>query len=462
MTVEAARSENESKLKKFFGIMVLIFFVSPPLAKAADESLRINVDVRYRGEYQDNFNQKFYGENPLKGKSDDAIFLQRIRLTFNINLHKNVQLSAGMQDSRAYDVALPDDAFYNPMLGLEHNPNKDHWEPFDTYIELKNLFGRELSLKGGRQTIAYGDKRVFGPGEWGNSGKYIWDAVKLSYRSEDIFVDTFYGSNLVHEPDRFSLDHCHFFEAFAVYSHFLLPAKNRKLYVELFLIRKWDSRDNYKSEDNSFGDFQSGYFGLRSYAEIFSGFDYDLTFVWQTGHWGNDDLRAYGCHLLVGYKLPDVVWKPRISAEFSYATGDEDPNDGDRGTFDGVFGARDKMYGRMNLMAWSNLQDAQLNLEFNPLKNLRFKAELHKFWLAEDKDGWSLNSKSYRDKTGQSGNELGSEFDIVGKYITPLKGLEVQFGYGHFRPGGFIKNRADDVDADWCFLQFHYTLSKVW
>ena len=188
---EAVRIGSESKLKKFFGIIVMIFLVCPPSTKAANESLRVNVDVRYRGEYQDNFNQKFYGENPLKGKSDDAIFLQRIRLTFHINPQKNVQLSAGVQNSRAYDVALPDDAFYNPRIGLEHNPNKDHWEPVDTYIELKNLFGRELSLQGGRQTIAYGDKRVFGPGEWGNSGKYIWDMVKLSYRFEDIFVDTF-------------------------------------------------------------------------------------------------------------------------------------------------------------------------------------------------------------------------------------------------------------------------------
>lgn len=445
--------------KKIF-LAILLSCLNVSVALAADDVLRMNADVRYRWEYEDNFNQKFYGASPPKGDANDGFLLQRIRLTFDFNPYKNLHISAGLQDSRAYDVALPDEAFYNSRLGLEHNPNKDYWEPFDTYIELKNLFGQELGLKGGRQTIAYGDKRVFGPGEWGNSGKYIWDAVKLSYRSGDNFVDTFYGSNIVHEPDRFSLDHRHFFEAFAVYSHFLVPAKNRKFYLEPFFISKWDSRDNYKSEDNSFGDFQSEYYGLRSYAEIFSGFDYDLTFVWQTGNWGNDDLRAYGYHLLAGYKFPDVVWKPRISAEFSYASGDGDPNDGDRGTFDGVFGARDKMYGRMNLMAWSNLQDAQLNLELKPLKKLRLKAELHKFWLAEDKDGWSLNSKVYRDKTGRSGNELGSEFDIVGKYITTLKGLEIQFGYGHFWPGEFVENVADDVEANWCFLQAQYKFSS--
>jgi len=53
------------------------------------------------------------------------------------------------------------------------------------------------------------------------------------------------------------------------------------------------------------------------------------------------------------------------------------------------------------------------------------------------------------------------EFDIVGKYTTPLKGLECQFGYGHFWPGEFVKTVADDIEADWCFLQLHYRFSEV-
>ena len=440
--------------KCLLAFLTLFAFVSSPAV--ADDLLRINADIRYRWEYEDNFNQKFYGKNPPKGDSDDGFLLQRIRLTFDFNPHKNVHISAGLQDSRAYDVALPDDAFYNSRLGLEHNPNKDYLEPFDTYLELKKLFGRKLSLKGGRQIIAYGDKRIFGPGKWGNTGRYIWDAVKLSYRFGDNFVDTFYGRNIIHEPDRFSSDHRHFFEGCAVYSHFLVPMQGRGFCLEPFFVRKWDTHANFKSEDNTFDDFYSNYYGLRTYAEILPGFDYDFTFVWQTGEWGNDDLEAYGYHLLAGYKFRTVPWTPRISAEFSYASGDGNPTDGDRGTFDGVFGARDRMYGRMNLMDWKNLQDVQANLEFKPLKNLGFKAELHRFWLAEDKDAWYQNQKVYKDKTGKSGNELGVEFDIVGKYITPFKGLECQFGYGHFWPGEFVKKMADDVEADWCFLQLHY------
>jgi len=365
-----------------------------------------------------------------------------------------------MQDSRAYDVALPDKAFYKPGLDLEHNPYKDYLEPFDTYVEIKNLLGRGLSVKAGRQTIRYGDNRIFGPGQWGNTGRYIWDAVKLSYKFSKNFTDIFYGANIIHDPDSFSLNHRDFYEGLAFYSHFLLPLDSRKVYLEPFFASKWDKHKNYKSEDGLPGEFRSNFYGFRSYAELPYGLDYDFTFVWQRGNLGNDDIDAYAFHALGGYTFRKGDWTTRISAEFSYASGDDNPKDGERGTFGGVFGARDKMYGRMNLMHWKNLRDAQTNLQLNPSEKLSFKAELHKFWLAEAKDSWYFNQKMYRDMTGGSGRDLGMEFDIVGRYIAVLKGLEVQFGYGHFWPGKFVKKMADDVDADWYFMQIHYKFSR--
>ncbi|RLF61238.1 MAG: hypothetical protein DRN37_01395 [Thermoplasmata archaeon] len=288
----------------------------------------------------------------------------------------------------------------------------------------------------------------------------MWDAVKLSYKFSKNFTDIFYGAEIIHDPDSFSLNHRHLYKSLALYSHFILPLNTRKFSLELFFARKWDDHKNYKGENTLPGDFRSNFYGFRSYAELSYGFDYDFTFVWQRGSLGDDGINAYAFHVLGGYTFKKVDWTPRISAEFSYPSGDDNPKDGERGTFGGVFGARDKMYGRMNLMDWKNLQDAQINLQLKPTEKLSFKAELHKFRLAETKDAWYLNQKMYRDKTGGSGRNLGMEFDIVGRYVTALKRLEVQYGYGHFSPGGFVKKMADNVDANWCFMQIHYKFSK--
>jgi hypothetical protein len=448
-------------MRKLF-ILVILVLCHTSLTSADDDILRVTGDVRFRFEYEDGFNQKFYGRNPPKGEldADDLYLLQRIRLGYLWRPYKNVLLSVGIQDARVYDMALPDDAFYNARLGLEHSPNEDFFELFDTYLEIKGLYSPELSLKAGRQTIAYGDNRVFGTGQWANTGRYIWDAVKLSYKVEDSFIDTFYGRNIVHEPARFSLKHRHFFEAFAIYSHFPVQMQDKELYLEPFFVTKWDDHANFRSEDDTFDDFRSYDCGFRSYGELSPGFDYDLTFVWQLGDWGNDDLRAYGCHVLAAYRFSKVPWEPRISVEFSYASGDDNPEDGERGTFDGVFGERDEMYGRMNLMEWKNLQDAQFNLELNPLKTLSCKIALHKFWLAEEKDAWYHNHEVYRDVTGNSGKELGVEVDVtVSKSITAIPGLEIQCGFGHFWPDTFVKELVGDDNAYWFFYQLQYTFS---
>ena len=144
--------------------------------------------------------------------------------------------------------------------------------------------------------------------------------------------------------------------------------------------------------------------------------------------------------------------------EYSFASGDSDPDDGDHETFDGAFGAIDLMYGRMNLSSWQNLQDGQINVEAKPREWLSFKAEFHQFWLAERKDAWYLNKKEYRDKTGKSGNEVGKEFDIVARCKLPNKN-EVQVGFGHFWPGEFAKKKASEKQANWVFLQWEYKFS---
>ncbi len=184
----------------------------------------------------------------------------------------------------------------------------------------------------------------------------------------------------------------------------------------------------------------------------------DITYIREFGDYSNDDLKACGLHVLLAYNFKGPGMKPRVSVEYSVASGDSDPTDGDHETFDGAFGARDKMYGRMNLFHWKNIKDAQVNLEGRPWEGCCFKAEFHRFWLAEEKDAWYLNAGEYRDRTGESGDAVGKELDIVVKIDLPRKN-EIQLGYGHFRPDEFAKNQASNKQADWVFLQWQYKFS---
>ena len=147
--------------------------------------------IRFRYEFSDNFNQKYYGV------SDDGFLLQRVRFGFYYDLGNHFGFSFGIQDSEVYDIALTDKNFKPFFLeGLVHSPNKDRFELYNTYIILKNIFNKDFFIKLGRQIIAYGDKRCFGPGEWGNTGRWVWDAIKIHYGFRKNFVEAFLGATL--------------------------------------------------------------------------------------------------------------------------------------------------------------------------------------------------------------------------------------------------------------------------
>ena len=223
-------------------------------------------------------------------------------------------------------------------------------------------------------------------------------------------------------------------------------------------MNKINRSDAYKGEDGQVGDFKSQYVGARIFMKGYKGFDFDATYVEQMGDSASDDIDAYGYHALLGYRFKQISFKPRISMEYTFASGDSDPTDGKLETFDGAFGGRAKILGRMNLFFWQNIKDAQINLNLKPMKTLSFTIGYHQFKLAEKKDAWYLNKKLYRDKTGNSGDEVGKELDIIGKWKLP-KNIELSAGYGHFWPDEFAKNVASDKDADWVFLQFQYKFS---
>jgi hypothetical protein len=145
---------------------------------------------------------------------------------------------------------------------------------------------------------------------------------------------------------------------------------------------------------------------------------------------------------------------PRIGAEFSYGSGDEDPADGEYGTFDGLFGAVAPYYGRMNMFSLRNLEDYQVSLSAKPVKKVNLSFNYHYLRLAEEKDGWYYCNKKVqrRDPTGQSGNGLGHEIDLLAKWNVN-KNLELFGGYAHFFPETFIDNTGISDDADWFFMQ---------
>ena len=425
-----------------------------------DERLLFWSSVRFRYELQNNFNLKSYGSDPVVGEEDDAFLLGRLRLGVKGRLTDTISYSAGIQHSEVWGLDIPESAFFKGPFGRQNNPYEDDFELFNTFVQVKELFSSSVDLKVGRQLLYYGDKRIFGPGQWGNTGRWMWDAAKLHAPFGPHFIDLYYGKTMIHDPDVFSLEHNHGFESIGIYSHFKFPDRYKGIVIEPFAMTKDSDGNEFPASDGSRGDLESYYFGLRIAQKDGRSFDWDLTYIQQRGDYADEDIEAYAYHLQFAYNVSSCPWKPRLGVDYSYASGDDDPTDGEMGTFDGAFGARDKMYGRMNLFHWKNLKDAQVHMTLHPRKDLQVVTRVHQFWLAEDRDAWYLNSRAYRDPTGRSGDEVGKELDLVACWDVG-KGHQLQCGFGYFWPDEFAKRLASDVEAAWGFVQWRWKFSHA-
>jgi len=398
--------------------------------------LDIGGDFRLRWEYLDNYTIRGYNTG-----ADDDVLLLRTRVGFDYRLGDDAHAYLRFQDARFWLNEWTRKDFAGPCA------YQNQVDVLQAFVEWQHIGGSPLGFKLGRQKLAYGDKHIYGPGEWGNVGRYAWDAAKITVDTDDVQVDLMYGQRVLNDPVRWDEKH-YDYDMVGVYAQVKkLPAR-----LDLFYTLHYDDHGTTNGEDGA-GDRRTHTYGF--YLDGTCGpWDYGGTLALQNGAWGRDTIRAWGLNARLGHTF-NHPWKPRVGAEFTYGSGDRDPNDGVHGTFDNVFGAVDCFYGRMNLFSWMNLEDYTLMVGVEPAKKCSLWMEYHFFRLAQPDDAWYYcnNRALRRDATGQSGRSLGQEIDLMMKWKLSMN-LEVMAGYAHFFPCGFIDDTAGGIaPADWVFVQ---------
>ena len=198
--------------------------------------ISVVAEIKERFETLDGMNKKAYGDaETLVGESDDRLLVSRINLGVVYNQTPDVIWKAIGYYADVFGWSLEHDDFKKTSGSETYwlNPQQD-LDFSDLNVEVKSLAGVSgLSTKIGRQANMYGDKRVLGPGSWGNSYGHLWDLAKLSYKWDDNFVDAFYGLEKDKDKNQLSLFNKHIYEGAGIYSHFVT---NKKGAVEPFVI----------------------------------------------------------------------------------------------------------------------------------------------------------------------------------------------------------------------------------
>jgi hypothetical protein len=196
--------------------------------------------------------------------------------------------------------------------------------------------------------------------------------------------------------------------------------------------------------------------GLRIAGKaIAESLDYTVEQAFQFGGIQSQDIAAYAGVAKLGYSFTAGL-PYRVGVEYDYASGDDNPADGDFKTFENLFPTNHIHYGHMDYLGWRNMQDLRLSLGAKPTKASGVSLDYHFFWLAEKADHWyRASGHIFRSTpTGNTETELGQELDMVA-YMMFKEKLRLEAGYGHFFVGGYVKTNfpAAADDSDFLYVQ---------
>ena len=435
-------------MKRVLKLSILFLLFTPLYAS----SLSLKAGVRERFESLEGMNKKAYGNEPsLIGRPDDTLIVSRLKLGFIYKQTPDITYTAVGYFASVYGWSLDYDDF-KKVSGNETywmDPQEDlDFAALNVKIQnLANIHG--LSLQLGRESNRYGDKRILGQGNWGNSYGWLWDLAKFSYRFEGNFIDTFYGQTKDKDKNRLSLFRKHVYEGAGIYTHFVTDNKGA---IEPFVIYK---KGLYNGAGNGQNTQENYTYGVRAYDDDWNGFNYDLTYAKANGTIKHKKYDAYGYVAKMGYRFQNIKLKPNIVVGQIYASGDDNPHDNTIKTFRTPFGGTDgSLYGRMDIMKWSNLVENVAEVHLVPQKNMRLKLSYHDFKLADANDAWSYYKKY--NTNGNHESKLGDEYDL--EYIWNYnKALQYQAIYAYFDAGAFVTKNVADNNAQRLFLQVTYS-----
>lgn len=406
--------------------------------KSLANQITIGGQVRLRAEYRD----PIAYNNPAATAKDEMhedvdLLLERIRLNLTFALNDQITVFFQPQDQRTFG----DEAAATMASFVSDEQNLDVHQG---WVEARDLLTPGLALRIGRMELSYGDQRLVSPLDWSNIGR-AWDGAKLTYKRPEWWAEAFY--TVIKEVQGAEDD-----QDFWGFYFSYVGLKDHEL--DVYLFGRW-LNDNLAADETLPGthDRRELTPGARLKGKM-AGFDYTAEGMLQRGEVGDDDIRAWAVALTFGYTL-DIDWKPRIGIEYTHASGDGDPADGDIETFDPLYGFGHFYQGFMDIFSFKNGRDLAFYFKIAPAPYLSFHVDVHTFTLDEDVDSWYnfVGAPIRTDASGAAGDEIGSEIDV---HFRLAVGKHVKFwgGVSRFFAGEFVEDTpGTDGDMTWAFLQ---------
>ncbi len=379
--------------------------------------------IQLGGEYRMRV-ESFQGMG-FRDDSGDTHALNRVRLNLGIRPTGWLKVFVQGQDARIWGNSRVPSA----------PPYKDSMDLRQGYLELGDSDQKAFGLRAGRQELVFGEQRLIGHTSWSNTAR-SFDAVRATVRVSGVRIDAWASSVVVIRDATFNRS-----ETGNNFHGIYASAKPGEAYA------LWRVGPGL--------DFKT--YGARRAGKLPRGFDYSVELAFQAGSVARQDLRAWAGHWLAGYAVP-ARWSPRLIAEYNYASGDRDPADNRRGTFDSLYPTPHGKYGYTDQVGWRNIHDVHFGLELKPRPRWSAAAHFYDWWLASARD-FLYNAGGapvFRSPDGAAGRHVGEEIAVEAAYAVS-KQLQIGAAVGHAFPGEFLKRLTPGHGYTYPYVLLNYT-----
>jgi hypothetical protein len=311
--------------------------------------------------------------------------------------------------------------------------------PFRDHADLRQLYlqvGADNSaqmLRAGRLELSFGDGRLVGSLPWANTAR-TFDGARGAIIGKSYRIDAFASSVVKVVQDKFdkNVPGSNFY---GLYGSIAKLAPN--LTFEPFFF--WRRQSGLATELGAPATMNFGTTGLRTVGKARQ-FDYETQLVAQTGSLGAESIRAWAEHSLLGYTLVANRLTPRLWLEYNQASGDKNPTDNKKETFDQLYPTGHDKYGLTDLVGWQNMKHARGGVDIAIAKGWSATARYSGYWLADSHDALYNGGGAVlaRSPTGGAGTYVGQEADLIAS-AKLQHGLGLSAGIGRFAPGTFLK-----------------------
>jgi alginate export protein len=392
--------------------------------------------LRLRGEFRERV-EGFDNGGFIDGR-DDLYYLSRFRVTATA-AGKMIAGTVQAQDARVGDKTI----------GPTGAPFKASFDLRQAFVDVGSA-KTPIVARLGRQEIAFGDQRLVGHANWLNASR-SFDAARVTMKSKAAQIDLF-AASVVRILDR-EFDKSGNGNRFAgayISSARILPRGTAEPYVF------WRRDANLRAEAGAIASLQQVTTGARLVGKLLPRLDYNVEMDIQRGSLGSDAVRAWAGHWQLRETLPGAS-TAHLLGEYNYASGDANPADGIRGTFDQMYPTAHDKYGLADQVGWRNIHHVRAGFDVTPIKATPIAVSYHSYWLAQSRDALYAASGAplARIPAGAASTRVGQEVDVqVSRPLTPQ--LAVSAGYSHLFAGPFLKQATPGKSYSGPFVMATY------